>query len=45
MDEQQHAGLPLTCSGFMMYSLTVRPSCVMVCSVVVTPDMSTGVFD
>jgi len=28
----------------MMYSLTVRPSCVIVFSAVVTPDISTGVL-
>ena len=45
MDEEQHAGLPLTCSGFMTYSFTLRPSWLMVCSVTVTPDMSTVVCD
>src|SRR5215510_3946351 len=38
-------GFPLICVGFMMYSFTVRPSRVMVFSVVVTPDMSTFVCD
>ena len=45
VDEQQNARLPLICSGFMMVRFTVRPSSVMVCVLVVTPDMSTGVCD
>src|SRR5262249_38681794 len=38
-------GFPVTWSGFMMNNFTARPSWVTVFSIVLMPDMSTGVCD
>src|SRR4030095_3297787 len=37
-------GVPFTSWGFMMYSLTLCPSCEIIFSTVLTPDMSTRVL-